>query len=106
MGRDAFEASPAARAVFESADEALGFALTKLVFEGPEDELQRTENQQPAVLTTSIALLAALEEALGEPLAASYVAGHSLGEYSALVAAGALRFQDAVRRTPARTRRA
>ena len=94
MGRDVFEASPAARAVFEGADRALGFPLTKLCFEGPEDELRRTEIQQPAILATSIALLRALEER--QPQAASFVAGHSLGEYSALVAAGALAFEDAV----------
>ena len=94
MGRDVFESSPAARATFEAADRALGFALTKLCFEGPEDELRRTEIQQPAILTTSIALLRALEER--QPQAPAYVAGHSLGEYSALVAAGALAFEDAV----------
>ena len=102
MGRDVFEASPAARSVFESADSALGFPLSKLIFEGPEDELVRTEIQQPAILTTSIALLRALEEALGEPLAPAYVAGHSLGEYSALVAAGAIRLEDAVQLVRAR----
>jgi [acyl-carrier-protein] S-malonyltransferase len=94
MGRDVFEASPAARATFEAADRALGFALTKLCFEGPEDELRRTEIQQPAILTTSIALLRTLEER--QPQAPAYVAGHSLGEYSALVAAGAIAFEDAV----------
>jgi [acyl-carrier-protein] S-malonyltransferase len=94
MGRDVFESSPAARGVFEAADRALGFALSKLCFEGPEEELRRTEIQQPAILTTSIALLRALEER--RPLAPDYVAGHSLGEYSALVAAGALAFEDAV----------
>ena len=94
MGRDVFDASPAARATFEAADRALGFSLSKLCFEGPDDELRRTEIQQPAILTTSIALLHALEER--RPLAPSYVAGHSLGEYSALVAAGALAFEDAV----------
>ena len=102
MGRDVFEASSAARAVFDSADSALGFSLSRVIFEGPEDELRLTEIQQPAVLTTSIALLRALEEALGEPLAPSYIAGHSLGEYSALVAAGALQFEDAVRLVRAR----
>jgi [acyl-carrier-protein] S-malonyltransferase len=100
MGRDVFEASPAARAIFEQADEALSgvipTALSKLCFEGPESELRRTEIQQPAILATSIALLGALEEAVG-PLDPAYVGGHSLGEYSALVAAGALGFEDAVR---------
>lgn len=100
MGRDVHEASPAARAVFDLADEALSGViptrLSKLCFEGPEEELRRTEIQQPAILTTSIALLRALEEAIG-PIEAGYVGGHSLGEYSALVAAGALDFSDAVR---------
>ena len=94
MGRDVFETSAAARKVFEAADRALGFSLSKLCFEGPEEELRRTELQQPAILTCSIALLRALE-ARG-PLTPSYVAGHSLGEYSALVAVGALAFPDAV----------
>lgn len=100
MGRDAFEASPAARAIFEAADGALGFSLSRLCFEGPEDELLRTENQQPAVLTTSIALLRALEEQ-ADP-GAAYLAGHSLGEYSALVAAEALSFEAAVKLVRAR----
>ena len=87
MGRDACDASAAARAVFEAADDALGMRLSKLCFEGPEDDLVRTENQQPAILTTSIALLRALEERT--EVAPAFVAGHSLGEYSALVASGA-----------------
>ena len=95
MGRDAFEASPAARAVYESADEALGFSVSRLCFEGPEEELERTENQQPALLTTSVALLRALQEHVD--LKPDFVAGHSLGEYTALVAAGALSLEDAVR---------
>jgi len=102
MGRDAFDASPAARAVFEAADEALGFPLSKLCFEGPEEELVRTQNQQPAILTTSIALLRALEAEV--ELAPAYVGGHSLGEYSALVAAGAIAFEDAVRTVASRGR--
>jgi len=102
MGRDVCEASPAARAVYEAADAALGLSLSRLCFEGPEDELRRTENQQPAILTTSIALLRALEES-GE-VRPAYVGGHSLGEYSALVAAGALGFEDAVRTVQARGR--
>jgi [acyl-carrier-protein] S-malonyltransferase len=106
MGRGVFEASEAARAVFQAADGVLGFSLSKLCFEGPEDELLRTENQQPAILTTSIALLRALEERLGERtrLSPAFVAGHSLGEYTALVAAGALHFQAAVRTVQARGR--
>ena len=102
MGRDVYDASPAARAVFDAADDALGFALSKLCFEGPEDELVRTEHQQPAILTTSIALLRALEER--GPLEPAFVAGHSLGEYTALVASGALPFDDAVRLVQARGR--
>ena len=99
MGRDVFDASASARSVFEEADETLGLSLSKLCFEGPEDELRRTEIQQPAILTTSIALLRALEDEVGPlgPERVAYTGGHSLGEYSALVAAGALRFEDAVR---------
>jgi [acyl-carrier-protein] S-malonyltransferase len=88
--------------VFEEADDALGFPISKLCFEGPEDELRRTENQQPAILTTSIAYLRALEER--GALEPGYVGGHSLGEYSALVAAGAIQFGDAVRLVHARGR--
>jgi len=103
MGRDAFEASSAARDVFEAADSALGFELSRICFEGPEDELRRTEIQQPALLTTSIALLRGYEESFG-PIPVDYYGGHSLGEYSALVAAGALAFEDAVRVVSARGR--
>jgi [acyl-carrier-protein] S-malonyltransferase len=95
MGRDVYEVSAAARAVFDAADAALSLPLSRICFEGTEAELRRTEIQQPAILTTSIALLRALEERC-DP-APAYVAGHSLGEYSALVAAGALAFDDAVR---------
>jgi [acyl-carrier-protein] S-malonyltransferase len=94
MGRELAEAFPAARAVFERADAALGFPLSRLCFEGPEEDLKLTENTQPAILTCSIATLAVLGE---KGLRPDYVAGHSLGEYSALVAAGALDFDDAVR---------
>lgn len=93
MGKTLSGAHAAARLVFEQADDALGFALSKLCFEGPEEELKLTENTQPALLTTSIAALAVLEEQGQKP---DYVAGHSLGEYSALVAAGSLRFSDAL----------
>src|SRR5918911_4063032 len=83
MGRDLAEQYPAARAVFAEADEALGFALSRLCFDGPAEDLQLTENTQPAILTTSIAALRAMEaEGLPPP---DFVAGHSLGEYSALV---------------------
>lgn len=94
MGRELAETYPAAREVFEEADEALGFALSRLCFEGPAEELQLTENTQPAILATSVAALRAAEaEGLPRP---DFVAGHSLGEYSALVAAGALSLRDAV----------
>src|SRR5213595_3653919 len=94
MGRDLAEQYPAARAVFAEADAALGFALSRLCFEGPAEELQLTENTQPAILTVSVAALRAAEaEGLPRP---DFVAGHSLGEYSALVAAGALSLRDAV----------
>jgi len=99
MGRDLYEASPAARRVFETADRILGVSLTNLCFEGPEETLRDTFNAQPGILTTSIACLAALEEALaraGSSLTPAFVAGHSLGEYSALVAAGSLNFEDAL----------
>ncbi len=95
MGRELAEKYPAARAVFAEADEALGFALSRLCFDGPAEELQLTENTQPAILTTSVAALRAME-AVGFP-APDFVAGHSLGEYSALVAAGTLTLADAVR---------
>jgi [acyl-carrier-protein] S-malonyltransferase len=95
MGQQLAQDFPMARAVFEQADSALGMKLSRLCFEGPEDELRLTANTQPAILTNSIAALRALqsESALVPELAA----GHSLGEYSALVAAGALDFADAVR---------
>lgn len=96
MGRDVFETSRAARETFEAANDALAMPLSKLCFEGPEELLRPTEIQQPAILTTSIALMRALEEELG-PIECSYMGGHSLGEYSALVAAGALGLEDAVR---------
>ncbi|MBA3242215.1 MAG: ACP S-malonyltransferase [Acidobacteria bacterium] len=95
MGRELAEKYPAARAVFAEADEALGFALSRLCFDGPAEDLQRTENTQPAILTASIAAWRALEaEGLAGP---DLVAGHSLGEYSALVVAGSLALVDAVR---------
>ncbi len=102
MGRDAWEASPEARSVFQTADEVLGFPLSKLCFEGPEEELRRTEIQQPAILTTSVALFRALEARAA--IWPAYVLGHSLGEYTALVAAGALSLEDAVALVHARGR--
>ena len=94
MGRSFYDASPAAQAVFQEADDALGFDLKKLVFEGPEADLALTANTQPAVLTASVAAARVCAE---RGLSPSIAAGHSLGEYSALVVAGALRFADAVR---------
>ncbi len=100
MGKELAEQFPVARQVFEEADDALGFAISRLCFDGPAEELQLTENTQPAILTTSVAAFrAARESGLPEP---SFVAGHSLGEYSALVAAGALELSDAVKTVRAR----
>ena len=93
MGKALAEAFPAARAVFEEADRALGFPLSRLCFEGPEEELKLTANTQPAILTCSVAAQRVLEEKAVRP---DYVAGHSLGEYSALVAGGCLRLEEAV----------
>jgi [acyl-carrier-protein] S-malonyltransferase len=102
MGKDLAERFPAARQIFEEADEALGFSLSELCFNGPAEQLQLTENTQPAILTVSIAALRAAQSE-GFPRAA-FVAGHSLGEYSALVAAGALNLGDAIRTVRARGR--
>lgn len=94
MGRSLDEAFPEARQTFAEADEALGFPLSRLCFEGPEEDLKLTENTQPALLTVSVAAHRVLQARGIRP---DYVAGHSLGEYSALVAAGSLQFRDAVR---------
>ena len=122
MGRSVYESSPAARAVFDEADRVLGYPLTKICFEGPEDKLNDTTVAQPAILTTSIALFEAMVEsvnqklgrrvtdgseprgvmALPEPMRPAFVAGHSLGEFSALVIAGVLPFSDALRLVAAR----
>ncbi|HEX5692141.1 MAG TPA: ACP S-malonyltransferase [Roseiflexaceae bacterium] len=100
MGKQLYDTSPAARAIFEQADSILGFSLSTLCFEGPQAELDDTINAQPAILTVSIACLEALKERLG-PLgylgAPSLVAGHSMGEFTALVAAGVLDFEDALK---------
>src|SRR5579862_4420234 len=93
MGRDLDANYPESHAIFEEADATLGFPLSRLCFEGPEEELKLTQNTQPAILTTSVAILRVLQEKGIRP---DFVAGHSLGEYSALVAAGALTFADAV----------
>ncbi|MEP7188949.1 MAG: ACP S-malonyltransferase, partial [Roseiflexaceae bacterium] len=115
MGRDLYAGSAAAREIFDLADATLGFALTRLCFEGPEDVLTATEHAQPSLLTVSVALLAVLRERQADketgrqrddnaspslspclPVSVAFVAGHSLGEYSALVAAGALDFPTAL----------
>ena len=98
MGRALHDADAGARALFAEADAVLGYPLSKICFEGPEEELTSTANAQPAILTVSIAALGFLRARTAvAPIAVVAVAGHSLGEYSALVAAGALRFADAVR---------
>lgn len=108
MGADIYRASPAARAVYDLADAALGFGLSRMCFEGPEDALRETINTQPALVTTSLALLAALQEAAGAsftsgtpalsaPLTPAYVAGHSVGEYAALAASGALSVAETIK---------
>jgi [acyl-carrier-protein] S-malonyltransferase len=94
MGKDLAEKYPVARHTFEEADEALGYKLSTVCFEGPEDQLRLTEITQPAILTVSIAALRVLETRIPKP---SFVAGHSLGEYSAHVASGTFSFADAVR---------
>jgi len=105
MGADIFSTSTAARHVFGAVDQALGFPLSDLCFHGPEDTLRETINAQPAIVTVSLALLSAFQEALSapehasswtSPLVPSYTAGHSVGEYAALVAAGALDLESAV----------
>jgi [acyl-carrier-protein] S-malonyltransferase len=100
MGKDLADAFPAARRIFEEADEALGLKLSAICFSGSEDELKLTANTQPAILTASIAVLRVVEQETG--LKADFLAGHSLGEYSALVCSGALAFADAVRTVRAR----
>ncbi len=99
MGRDLYETVPEARAVFDEVDAALGTKLTRVMFEGPDEQLRLTENAQPALMATSLAVVKALEAKSGRTLAdlGAYVAGHSLGEYSALAAAGALSIDDAAR---------
>jgi [acyl-carrier-protein] S-malonyltransferase len=101
MGRDLAAMSPAAAAIFTEADAALGEPITRLAWEGPEEDLNRTENAQPALLAASIAYLAALRDGSLEIASASepprFMAGHSMGQYSALVAAGALSLADGIR---------
>jgi [acyl-carrier-protein] S-malonyltransferase len=106
MGADIFETSPAARGVFESVDKALGLSLSQICFSGPDELLRETINAQPAIVAVSLALLAALQEALSEqaptstltwtaPLTPAFTAGHSVGEYAALAASGSLTLADA-----------
>lgn len=104
MGLDLVDAYPAARGIFQEVDDALGMSLSRLMFEGPEDQLILTENAQPAILTHGIAIVRVVEERFGTLLTeqADFMAGHSLGEYTALTAAGALPLTDAVRLVRAR----
>jgi len=98
MGRDLYDNVKSAKAIFEQADEALGFSISKLCFEGPEDELRQTINSQPALVTDAFACLEAAREISGARLPApDYLAGHSLGEYTALAVAGVFDFPAAVR---------
>jgi [acyl-carrier-protein] S-malonyltransferase len=94
MGRDLWDGSSAARSVFDTADRVLGYSLSSICFEGPEDRLRDTEHAQPAIFTTSLACLAAAIESGSVLQRPAFMAGHSLGEYSALVAAGALSLED------------
>ena len=94
MVKDLYDNYPVVKELFEEADDALHFSLTKLIFEGPDEELMKTSNTQPAILTASTACCRVLQQ---EGLTPDIAAGHSLGEYSALVAAGSLSFADAVR---------
>ena len=97
MGRDLHEAFGTAKDVFSRADEALGFSLSRIIFEGPDEELKRTAFTQPAILTMTIAALYSLEKEMGLALDPMFLAGHSLGEYTALVAAGSISLEDGVR---------
>ena len=99
MCKDLYEAYPVAHRIFEEADEALGFSMTNLIMQGPEEALRLTENTQPAILTASVACFEVLKE---KGLTCDLAGGHSLGEYSALVAAGAISFADAVRTVKSR----
>lgn len=104
MGRDIYDAFTQAREVFEEADDALGIPLSRLCFEGPEEELAQTANAQPAILTASIACLKAAASVAGGLICPAFMAGHSLGEYTALIAAQVLDFKEAVRLTRQRGR--
>ncbi len=97
MGRDLHDQFPTAQSVFAEADEALGFAISRVIFDGPEDDLKMTEQTQPAILTVSVAAARVLAEQLGGAVLPAFLAGHSLGEYTAHVMAGTMPFADAVR---------
>lgn len=97
MGRDFYEAFSSSAQVFERADEALGFPLSKTIFDGPEEDLRRTAITQPAILTVSIAIMEALQKERGLSLSPGFYSGHSLGEYTALVASGVMSLEDGVR---------
>ena len=97
MGKDIYDAFPCAKSIFDEADDALSFHLTRLMFEGDEAELTLTKNAQPAIMTVSIAALRVLTEAMGAEISPVCTAGHSLGEYTALCASGVIEFADAVR---------
>ena len=97
MGKELYDSSPTAKSIFDEADEILGFSLTKLCFEGPQEELTQTNNAQPAIFTTSLAALSDMKEKTGlSDVRPAFVAGHSLGEYVALVAADTLSFSEAL----------
>jgi [acyl-carrier-protein] S-malonyltransferase len=104
MGRELAAGSPAARAIYGAADAALGWGVSTLCWHGPADRLNDTRQTQPCLLTTSLACAAALEEAVGEPLRPAFVAGHSVGEYTAVVAAGVLELPDALQMVALRGR--
>ena len=97
MGKDIYERYISAKRIFDEADEALGFSLSDIIFNGTPEELAHTEITQPAILTVSVAMFRALEQELGTAVEPSCMAGHSLGEYTALVASGALSLADGVR---------
>ena len=97
MGKDLFDNFEVARETFLSADDALGFDLSRIIFNGPEDELQKTAFTQPAILTMSIAVYRVMVELLGKLPQPAYVAGHSLGEYTSLVAAGSISLEEGVK---------
>lgn len=97
MGKDVCDKYIAAKRIFDEADEALGFSLSDVIFNGTPEQLAHTEITQPAILTVSVAMFRALEQELGTAVEPSFMAGHSLGEYTALVAAGALSVRDGVR---------